>query len=450
MIKRKPLHSSLLFILLFSAIGGCCLMAACRTKTATKPPTSVINTAHLDKLYEEIRMGEDTVGIIHIYSEYPDYHIIGDRDEGIACVDDASRAAIFYLLRYRHTDSLQFLHKGKMLIKFLLAMQADNGYYYNFIWPGASINKNGLTSKAEPSWWAWRTLWAFGVVSNYLEHEDTVLAQTIKQQQVRLVHNVLHDPSFNSIATDTAEGFTIPRWLPKGSGTDQASLLLMGMLIAGAQEQPSPWRDSIVTFIHHFADGIMMMQVHAPDSLADGAFLSWRNLWHAYGNIQAFALLTVGQELLDSTMIQSAMYEVDHFYPNILEAGGMDHFWVSKKDNVVSRYAGKAFDQIAYGRSPMIWAALQAHALSTNEGKKYLDMACKLAMWFFGENPAHAMMYDPATGRGYDGINSPTDINKNAGAESTIESLLALQALEMYKVYYDADDNQFKQIITPE
>jgi hypothetical protein len=287
-------------------------------------------------------------------------------------------------------------------------------------------------------------------VNNYLEHQDAQLAHRVKIQQSRLVHNILNEPSFRSTATDTAGGFTIPVWLPKGSGTDQASILLMSLLIDAAQEEQSPHRDSIVSFIHHMADGIMMMQVHAPDSLADGAFLSWENLWHAYGNIQAFALLTVGQELLDSTMIQSAMYEVEHFYPAILKAGGLDHFWVKKNGDRITRYESSAFNQIAYGRGPMIWAALQAHALSGDVDKKYLDLACNLAMWFFGENPVKAMMYDPATGRGYDGINSPTEINRNSGAESTIESLLALQALEMYRVFYDAEHKRFRQIITPE
>jgi len=423
---------------------------SCQEKKENKQPVSVINTAHLDQLYEEIRMGDDTVGIVHIYSEYPDYHAVGDKDEGIACVDDASRAAIFYLLRYKQTDSLQYFHKGKMLVKFLLAMQADNGYYYNFIWPDGSINKTGSTSRAEPSWWAWRSLWAFGVINNYLDHQDMQLSQRIKNQQTRLVHIILKEPQFRSTSTDTAGGFTVPAWLPKVSGTDQASIISMALLIAAAQEQQSPFRDSIVSFIRHMTDGIMMMQTHAPDSLEDGAFRSWGNLWHAYGNIQAFTLMTVGQELLDSTMMQSAIYEVDHFYPAVLKVGGLDHFWLKKNGDQIRRYETAAFNQIAYGRSPMIWAALQAHALAGEEDKKYLDLACQLAMWFFGENPAKAMMYDPATGRGYDGINSSTAINKNSGAESTIESLLALQALEMYKVYYDADQKQFKQIVTTE
>ena len=46
-------------------------------------------------------------------------------------------------------------------------------------------------------------------------------------------------------------------------------------------------------------------------------------------------------------------------------------------------------------------------------------------------------MYDPQTGRGYDGINDTASINRNAGAESTIEALLTLQAIEKYIVEED-------------
>src|SRR5687767_12134950 len=81
---------------------------------------STINTSHLDGLYEEIEIAGDTVGIIHIYSEFPDYKHIGDSDEGIACVDDATRAAIFYLRQNKNTPSEEHLRKVRMLVKFLL------------------------------------------------------------------------------------------------------------------------------------------------------------------------------------------------------------------------------------------------------------------------------------------------------------------------------------------
>ena len=57
-------------------------------------------------------------------------------------------------------------------------------------------------------------------------------------------------------------------------------------------------------------------------------------------------------------------------------------------------------------------------------------MAKKSAAWLAGENASGKVMWDPATGRCYDGIISKEEINLNSGAESTIEALLSLQALE--------------------
>jgi hypothetical protein len=78
----------------------------------------------------------------------------------------------------------------------------------------------------------------------------------------------------------------------------------------------------------------------------------------------------------------------------------------------------------------MIFAAIAAFEITGDE--RYLIRAKDLGKWFAGENKAGLVMYDPVTGRGYDGIISDTEINKNAGAESTIESLLSIQALAKY------------------
>ena len=393
--------------------------------------TSVINTAHLDALYGEKNVGGQTVGIIHIYAEYPDYHLMGDDDEGIACVDDASRAAIFYLRHYQNTSDEEHLRKGRMLIKFLLAMQSPNGYYYNFIWPDGTIHTDGITSKPEPAFWSWRTLWAMGEAINILDQNDSLVLQ-MKQQRELLAGNMLRETSFKSKGTDTTMGWSFPMWLPKVSGTDQASIVLIGLSFMLQQQYEGSRidKDSLEAFMEHFADGITLMQIEQPDSLHDGAFLSWENLWHAYANIQSYALLTAGEVLNDPHITAHALYEIDHFYPAFLQAGGLEHFYVRVENGKITRYDTKAYSQIAYGRRPMIWASLKAYEITKDE--KYLSLAKELGVWFSGTNPANTPMYDPSTGRGYDGISSPEQINKNSGAESTIESLLALQALEKY------------------
>ena len=133
---------------------------------------SLVNTKHLDSLFEEIEVDKQLMGIIHIYSEYPDYNWVGDDDEGIACVDDAARAAIFYLRHFESSKLEGSLLKAKALINFIIYMQAENGFYYNFIWEDHSINKDFKTSKAEPNWWAWRAMWSLSEADPWLKEAE--------------------------------------------------------------------------------------------------------------------------------------------------------------------------------------------------------------------------------------------------------------------------------------
>ncbi len=401
-----------------------------KVPAAVSDSHTAVNPAHLDSLYEEKNVLGKKVGIVHIYSEYPDYHWVGDQDEGIACVDDASRAAVFYLRQYQKTSSDGDLHKATMLLKFLLQMQSPNGYFYNFIWTDGSINTAGSTSQNIPTWWSWRSLWAIGEGIKILKPKDSFVKELI-QHRTLLLNAMLKDESMFSEKTDTAAGLIIPAWLPRGAATDQASIIIMGLSLAYQQNvfsENRAKRDSVVLLMNHLADGIIMMQIEEPNNFYDGAFLSWNNLWHAYANLQSYALLTTGQVLHDPHMEAHALYEINTFYPSLFERGYLQSFWVRVSKGKISVYDMKNEPQIAYGIRPMVFACMKAYEVTGDN--KYKTRAQQLATWFSGQNPAHAPMYDPATGRGYDGISNTNQINRNSGAESTIEALLTMQAIE--------------------
>jgi hypothetical protein len=63
---------------------------------------------------------------------------------------------------------------------------------------------------------------------------------------------------------------------------------------------------------------------------------------------------------------------------------------------------------------------------------RYAQFAGLAGSWFFGNNMAGVPMFDPDTGRCLDGIDGPHDwrVNRNAGAESTLEALLALLTVQ--------------------
>src|SRR4029077_12941659 len=123
-----------------------------------------------------------------------------------------------------------------------------------------------------------------------------------------------------------------------------------------------------------------------------------------------------------------AMAEVDNFYPRLLQNGFKSSFSVSKNGVAFSKITESSYDQIAYGIEPMVFAAAEAYK-ETGEDK-YADLAGHLAAWLLGANDAATKMYDVSTGRCYDGISSVSNVNHNAGAESTVEALLILEKVE--------------------
>ncbi len=386
---------------------------------------TAINTAHLERLTIPVMLrGEDSAAGIYIYSEAPDYKLVDDSDEGFTCVDDVSRAALFYLRQKAFTADTALQRKASALLRFVLGMQAPNGYFYNFVLPGNVINKTHQTSRAEPNWWSWRALHTLTEAVPLLQKTDAALVKRMEAAISRLLIPVSKDLAALPATTRKVQGITIPQWLPAGSGTDQAALLLIG-LINHCTAHPS---DSLKAYIRKLADGIVLMQQGDRNKFPYACILSWENTWHAYGSDGAYALFKAGSFLNDSTYTNTALKEVSHFYPWLLAQGQKASFAVVQKGDSLQMANVQQYAQIAYGIRPMIFAALEAHRLT---GKvEFSTLAAQLAAWFYGENETNTAMYDEASGRCFDGIVSAGSINRNSGAESTIEALLALQMLE--------------------
>ncbi|MDA3859789.1 MAG: hypothetical protein PF445_01045, partial [Melioribacteraceae bacterium] len=141
--------------------------------------TSLVNSSHLDYLYEEISNECKTFGIIHIYSEYPDYHFVDAESEGTACVDDVARALVFYNKDYEYNGNIESLRKSKQLVKFILHLEAEDSTYYNFVFEDGQINKTFRTSVSGFQWWMWRALWSMAESYETINSSDEVLASEI-------------------------------------------------------------------------------------------------------------------------------------------------------------------------------------------------------------------------------------------------------------------------------
>jgi len=383
---------------------------------------TLLNTAHLDHLYEEITIEGEVLGIIHIYAEYPDYHWIGDPSEGIACVDDAARAAIFYIRYADRYNNHKARQKAGRLLDFLLHMQADNGYFYNFIWDDYTIHKYYTRSEAKGDWWSYRALWALTEAVQSGDMFEPDLVARIDSALIRGLRNVLEQ---KQVSRDTIDfsGIPCPNWLPYGAAADLAGLLLLS-LVPYYQSHGSK-----ICFdrISDLAEGILLMQQKS-DSFPYGAFLSWQNKWHAWGNIQSYSLIKTAAIADFSGYAVPALTEIDHFYTWMNRDTLLASFELAKDEQVVKILDKMHYSQIAYAIRPIVYSCIAAYEWSGDE--TYARLAADYAAWLFGRNPARMIMYNPHTGRCFDGINAPDQVNKNSGAESTIEALLVLQAIE--------------------
>lgn len=415
---------------IFSIMLPAFLLTQCSRPSPTEKQSDpqALNTSHLDALYEEIQMAGDTVGIVHVASLQPDYRLAEYPDEGMASAFDAAGAAVFYLHHYKDTRNPESLRKARNLLRFLLHMHAPNGYFYNYIWKDSRINAEGINSRPGPSPWSWQVLWAFGEALDILQPEDPIIYMISRYRNI-LINTVIHDGHFGSKAIQTVMGLNIPTWLPQGSSASEASVLLLGLTKAIQQPSFSVNLDKadVEAHIRHFAEGIMMMQVKAPGKPEDGAFLSHDHVWQAAGNLQAYALLTTGAALKDTTMIAAALHEINSYYPSMIKTG-LPYQWSCQIDSgTFQPIDQQAFPKEVSGIRPMVWACLKAYQIKGQ--RQYLDQAKELASWLTGNNEAHQPMFDPSGGQAYDGILKDGTINKNSGARSTVEALLILQAL---------------------
>jgi hypothetical protein len=386
-----------------------------------------VNKLHLDYLYQEISIDNKALGIIHIYCDYPSYKFVEARGEGYACVDDAARAGLFYLEYFKAYRDSSSLKKSDLLTNFVLYMQAQNGFFYNFLQSDNTINKTYRTSVAEPNWWSWRALWLLSESYKYYNNRDTSRAQILLNSINKCIKAIKRNIPGN-LKTKVVDGVLLPEWLPAGSGADQSALLIIVL----TDYYKFSGDKTILGYIRSLAKGIMMMQVKDESSNFNGAFLSWENTWHSWGNLQSYALLKSYQILKDEKVKASVLKELDLFFPYLLQSKFLSNFNLRMRGSNVDIFEKKKFPQIAYDIRPMVFALLEAFK-KTGESK-YAKLAGDMATWYLGNNPAKQVMYNVNNGIVFDGIIDEDNINMNSGAESTIETLWTLLKISQNKI----------------
>jgi hypothetical protein len=418
------------FLICALAIG--CMALTCKKQSSVNTitplaDTSLVNLSHLDYLYTPVTFPNGTHAAgVYIYSDAPDYHLVDATGEGFTCVDDVARAILVYIRDTKFSTDTSIQNKTYNLITFVIEMQSSNGYFYNFLQPGNTINMFGTTSVNTAQWWSWRALQALTEAYPVLKTMNPSLAAKVNQSVNNLVTELKTDQVNIPQTTTVVDGITIPQWLPAGSATDQAAIMVLGLI-----PYCTATNDAVMTaYVKKLADGIALMEQGDSAHFPYSCILSWQNTWNAYGSDQAYALFKAGLFLNDTSYTAKGKAYVDNFLSWILQNGMQSSFVISATSGQAQLTSELTYSQIAYGTNPMVFAAAEAYH-ETGQAK-YADMAGHLAAWFLGNNVTGMDMYVSSNGIGYDGISSSTSINMNSGAESTIESLMTMEEVESY------------------
>ncbi len=410
---RRKLVNGLVFLVLF---------IFCQS-SGSERSLRLLNTSHLDHLSQILKINDREMMIVHIYADYPEYEWTPAPGEGISCVDDVARAAIFNIRYLQYRNQPEVTRKVHSLLEFIFYMQAPNGLFYNFLLSDLSVNTTHINSQSRAGWWSWRAIWALAEAGEYFKSENPDFALALQKRIERTF------PAIDSVLSNYPEtlienNIKLPQWLPYNTAADQAAVMILALIPYYRLTQNPMAKE----YIQKLAEGISLMQLGDSLQFPHGSFLSWQNRWHAYGNSQAYALLEAGELLENSEFIQQALKEVKWFYPFLIKNNYLNEFAVSDSENSYTMIDRKDFSQIAYGVRPMVWACLKATEITGEE--KYAILAGEIACWLLGKNVARQALYDPRNGRCFDGINDPDSLNKNSGAESTIEALLTLLEAE--------------------
>lgn len=360
-----------------------------------------LSLSHLDSLKWDFRLNSRNVTAWWVYSN-PDlsdqakYVNVPAPNEGAVCVDDASRAVILYLRLYRESGNRKYLETSKGGLEFLMAMEGNDGEFYNFVYSDGKINEYGVTSKKSVSWWTVRGFWALSAGAEIFKSVDPKYSADL-MNHAELAYGTIK----GSLQNGLVQGYS-----------DVSSVFLLG-LSEMYSANPDP---EIASTAAEVADAIVKTQSRT--GFMKGAFFTSNDMyyWNGWGARQVQALALAGKIFENAGWIKAAEYAALNFYPKLILSLGP----VYAINGSVAEYS-----QISYADEVMVSGLTQLY-LSTGK-KLYANLAYTAASWYFRNNNLGEAMYS-SDGKGFDGLEEYFR-NINSGAESTICADLSLSDL---------------------
>jgi len=370
------------------------------------PKPLAVRLDHLNHLSLDAVVKGRPVRVVSLYAEAPDYRLTGsparDGFEGIASLDDAARASVVYLREYEATGDVRDRDEAVRLLGFVTAMEQGDGEFVNFIDSAGRLNLNAPSSRKSMSYWAARSIWALGEAVRVLGPNDSTLLMSMRPVLDRAVERM---------------GREIDAGRLIGGSTTATAEALLGLL-ALQRGEPQTAETSLAM---RTADLLAARSAGTGTAAPWGAYVDAPGApWHAWGARSTEALAIAAQNMGRMNHLAAAVKEANGLWGRFLLAGQIPA--AVAPDGTPTWYP-----QIAYGIGPIVEGYLALADLTGQ--RRYAVFAGLAASWLVGDNPARVTMYDEKSGRTFDGLDGPSSdkLNRNSGAESTIEALLALQ-----------------------
>jgi len=424
---------------------------------ADQPPvtpttsTPLTNLAHLDWLGAQVdppaqeghttyRMStQPRIGVLWTYAE-PDesgsYRHVGGGaydpatntwSQGAYNADDMTRAAIVYLRHWKATgatssrDAAYDLLRGVTYLQTVTGPNAGNVVLW--MQPDGTLNPSAEPkelpdpSDSDASYWLARTIRALGEGYAAFRDEDPAFAAFLRDRldlSIEAVDRQVLDRYGDYLDID---GQRTPAWLivDGADATAEAILGLSAYVDAGGSSTAR-------VALARLSEGVAALTGGDRRTWPFGSIRPWalsRSVWHAWGSQMPAALAKASVTLGDQSLAAVAATDSFTFDPWLLTSGGPDQGRLPTRGDP---------SQIAYGADSRVQSLIATADATNRDGARRL--AGIMAAWFFGANPAGEAMYDPSTGRTYDGVSGDGVINRNSGAESTIHGLLTMIALD--------------------
>ncbi len=286
--------------------------------------------------------------------------------EGIACVDDAARAAILALQVHEETGSNGALDLARAWLRFVTYMQQPDGSFANFILDETGTqNLDGATSRPGGHWWTSRALWALAVAwrmtgdERYLRHWQRGWLDPSPELKIKAVQ-----------ALTLMEVYQAQPDRPTGARI--AALC-----------------DAIASGMDYFRDRAGEMSVA---------------MW-GYHQLQAVA--RAGSLFGRRDYVMACERTVRSLVEPVV-ADGFYHVYPHQRDL-----------QCAYSVSTLVLGLEELYGVTHKVA--YRNLALECAAWLRGKNPSGRTLYDARTGRCFDGVHG-TVASPHCGAESAIEA----------------------------